>query len=100
MDATGLAGGQSTQMSLGSRHSLNLTAAVRRWPTPTMKDNRPTSQDSREKYGAGLALSEVAGGKLNPPWVEWLMGWPIGWTDLQPLGKDKFQQWLERPGKY
>ena len=23
-------------------------------------------------------------GQLNPPWVEWLMGWPIGWTDLKP----------------
>lgn len=21
------------------------------------------------------------GGKLNPDWVEWLMGWGIGWTD-------------------
>lgn len=21
-------------------------------------------------------------GQLNPPWVEWLMGFPIGWTDL------------------
>jgi hypothetical protein len=23
------------------------------------------------------------GGKLNPMWVEWLMGFPIGWTDLE-----------------
>ena len=23
------------------------------------------------------------GGKLNPNWVEWLMGYPIGWTDLK-----------------
>lgn len=22
------------------------------------------------------------GGQLNPEWVEWLMGFPIGWTDL------------------
>lgn len=22
------------------------------------------------------------GGKLNPMWVEWLMGFPLGWTDL------------------
>lgn len=21
-------------------------------------------------------------GELNPPWVEWLQGFPIGWTDL------------------
>jgi hypothetical protein len=23
------------------------------------------------------------GGQLNPEWVEWLMGWPIGWTELK-----------------
>jgi site-specific DNA-cytosine methylase len=28
--------------------------------------------------------------QLNPSWVEWLMGWPIGWTDLKPLVTDKF----------
>lgn len=21
-------------------------------------------------------------GLLNPDWVEWLMGWPLGWTDI------------------
>jgi hypothetical protein len=23
-------------------------------------------------------------GKLNPVWVEWLMGFPEGWTELKP----------------
>ena len=27
--------------------------------------------------------------RLNPDWVEWLMGWPIGWTDLKPLETGK-----------
>lgn len=27
--------------------------------------------------------------RLNPDWVEWLMGWPLGWTDLKPLAMDK-----------
>jgi hypothetical protein len=31
-----------------------------------------------------------AGGRLNPTWVEWLMGWPIGWTDLEPLAMDRY----------
>lgn len=34
------------------------------------------------------------GGPLNPMWVEWLMGWPVGWTDLNQLEMDKFQLWL------
>jgi len=24
--------------------------------------------------------------RLNPPFVEWLMGWPIGWTDFEYSG--------------
>jgi hypothetical protein len=32
--------------------------------------------------GAG---TETQDGTLNADWVEWLMGWPIGWTKLEPL---------------
>lgn len=32
-------------------------------------------------------------GQLNPEWVEWFMGWPIGWTELKPLAMDKFREW-------
>lgn len=28
--------------------------------------------------------------------VEYLMGWPIGWTDLEPLAMDKFQRWQQQ----
>lgn len=34
------------------------------------------------------------GGTLSPDWTEWLMGWPLGWTDFAPLEMDRFQQWL------
>jgi hypothetical protein len=44
-------------------------------------------------------LGTQVGGQLNPPWVEWLMGWPIGFTDLQPLAMAKFQQWLALHGR-
>lgn len=30
------------------------------------------------------------GGKLNPDWVEWLMGWGIGWTDPKVENEDIF----------
>jgi len=26
-----------------------------------------------------------ATGQLNPAWVEWLMGYPMGWTELKDL---------------
>ena len=41
---------------------------------------------------------ERVSGLLNPPWVEWLMGWPIGFTDLQPLETVKYRQWLRSHG--
>jgi hypothetical protein len=34
----------------------------------------------------------------NPEFAEWLMGWPLGWTDLKPLATDKFQQWQPSHG--
>ena len=44
--------------------------------------------------------SECGGWWSTEPdvWVEWLMGWPLGWTDLKPLETDRFRQWLERFG--
>ncbi len=47
----------------------------------------PTAQDAKNNGGPSqyqrdtLPLNAVAGGPLNPEWVEWLMGFPIGWTD-------------------
>jgi hypothetical protein len=43
---------------------------------------------------------EATGGRMNPAWSEWLMGWPIGWTDKTPLETDKFQRWLHSHGAY
>ena len=42
----------------------------------------------KKKVGKEEALKMGAGngGQLNPTWVEWLMGFPPGWTDLNPSG--------------
>jgi hypothetical protein len=51
----------------------------RYWPTPVADD----TGHRRDPYlQGGTALSTVAGGQLNPEWVEALMGYPIGWTEL------------------
>jgi len=70
----------------------SLNTAVR-FPTPvaTMWKNRETSPHSRD-------LQKFIGGTLNPDWVEWLMGCPIGSTALEPLATDKFQSWLRLHG--
>jgi hypothetical protein len=62
------------------------------WPTPDVgmaKVRGAASADGRSRLG----------GTLNPPWVEWLMGWPIGWTDLEPLETGRFRRWLNAHGK-
>lgn len=72
-----------------------LPAAVKRLslPTPTARDWLSGKASEATMQRNSRPLSEKVGGKLNPQWVEWLMGWPIGWTDLGPLATDKFQQW-------
>lgn len=49
------------------------------YPTPRAQ-SATGSGPSREGHKADLQT--VAGGQLNPDWVEWLMGYPIGWTSL------------------
>jgi len=72
----------------------NLESVVARslWPTPSASDNRDRGNRSspaiarRIAKGKQVMLSmsvDDKSGSLNPPWVEWLMGFPPGWTDLQ-----------------
>jgi len=76
----------------------SLSTAVLTWPTPRAADFKgATSAEAMSKAAARgfspnlpeATAASVGGGHLNPTWVEWLMGWPLGWTDLKPLGMDK-----------
>jgi len=66
-------------------------------PTPTVTGNYNRKGASKH---SGNGLATVIGGRLNPTWVEWLMGWPLGWTDCAVLVTDKCQQWLSWHGKF
>lgn len=68
-----------------------LATFVKMWPTPTTRDHKDGPASSCKNVEAnGLLGREVHGspdptgasGALNPRWVEWLMGFPDGWTDL------------------
>lgn len=82
-----------------------LATAVRMWPTPQASDNRNrgTTQTPaiarRIDAGKQVMLSMCMNGPLNPTWVEWLMGWPLGWTDLKPLETDKFRNVQQQLGE-
>jgi len=85
-----------------SKPVLTLSGAVKMWPTPRSRDWKGQSQRGQNAPMDALpnAVAHAGnGGQLNPNWVEWLMGWPIGWTDLGPLETDRFREWLEKHGK-
>lgn len=67
--------------------NLILHGAVRLWPTPraSRNENRQTKRSPSQEAGThGKSLAAEVGGKLNPQWVAWLMGFPIDWTSLPP----------------
>ena len=76
----------------GAIWSLKLSAAVF-YLTPVASDGfrstlKPSSFDPKKKDGnlsaqmIFLEKPEADNMALNPEWVEWLMGFPLGWTDL------------------
>lgn len=73
---------------------------TRIWPTPVAsmaKGSSPwalTRRSGADRSNDRLdhAVMAMHGGHLNPTWVEWLMGWPSGWTDLKPLEMARFQE--------
>jgi hypothetical protein len=83
------------------RGQLESVVALKMWPTPCATDYKGAGRNGelrdRLDYAAergGTKSNKYPeppeiGGQLNPAWVEWLMGWPLGWTDLKPLEMDK-----------
>jgi hypothetical protein len=66
------------------RGGSDLATAVALFPTP-----RASKPEGYAGEGFRPTLAQVAtgqerpaSGQLNPRWVEWLMGFPDGWTDL------------------
>lgn len=64
------------------------------WPTPRASEWKGTcplgSKSHKHRVSRGYldaTAQEVTGqtGRLNPQFVEWMMGFPVGWTDLSPL---------------
>ena len=88
---------------------------MKNWPTPATRDYKGANgfETSKKKMEEGLRahmgqlpnavqhMEQIPiGGSLNPTWVEWLMGWPLGWTDLKPLEMDKCLYAQQQHGEY
>lgn len=88
---------EMTETRKGRTNFANLRDQVvrgkRMWPTPTASDwkNVGTKEaaqkyiDSGHQIKIGTLVQLEHGGSLNPTWVEWLMGLPSGWSDLNCL---------------
>ena len=79
----------------GTKHGdRNLNDEVLMWPTPTARDRRSFNGAVPPPHHRGSdCLVTQVGGQLNPRWVEWLMGLPIGWVSSEPLATESYRQW-------
>ena len=71
------------------------------WPTPTARDHKDGTAESCSNVPEnGLLGRTIHEGQnqptaaLNPDWVEWLMGVPIGWSSPEPLPEGAWEEWI------
>ena len=92
------------------------------WPTPCASDSSDrkaspnphlTKNGTIKHIGKSGVMSQIrlsqavkhfapqgsTDGPMNPAFPEWLMGWPIGHSDLKPLATDKFREWQQQHGR-
>lgn len=92
---------KSLSNGAAERPTLAMMARKNLWPTPcasASKGSSPaalTRKSGKDRSNDRIDHAVMAsdGGQLNPEWVEWLMGWPIGHTALEPLATAKYQEW-------
>jgi hypothetical protein len=101
-------GGRITPRKGREGKTLIEEVSARTWPTPCASASKGSSPaaltrksgKSRVNDRIDHAVMASDGGQLNPEWVEWLMGWPIGWTELKPLAMDRFREWQQQHGGF
>ena len=79
--------GNYNKAGLSAKSGDGLATAVYQTPVARMWKDSGSAPGEMARNSPTLAMQ--AGGSLNPTWVEWLMGWPLGWTDLKPLETGK-----------
>jgi hypothetical protein len=101
----------ATQKSKGVNLHLPLKSqaiheAEKQWGTPTARDHKSGRGNEEREYKELTPMVErQQSGKLNPRWVETLMGLPIGWTmpsctspqTIAPMSCDSSAMELSQP---
>ena len=78
------------------------------WTSPTVRDAQTIAKVKRGagsqakgserveplavQAAGGSAIQPTKGLSLNPSWEEWLMAWPIGWTDVARSATVRFRE--------
>jgi hypothetical protein len=98
-----------TAGKFNSRGEAKLSAQVKMWPTPAARDykgqNSVTTMTRKLKEGRRAQQGQLPNavamigdiGQLNPTWVEWLMGFPIGFTASKDWVTPKSRSKLQSP---
>jgi len=73
------------------RDLLSVEVVGRMLPTPHSSMSTGPGRQGRE---GGDNLQTAVDGSLSPDWVSWLMGLPVGWTSLEPLPGEEYDQWF------
>ena len=81
-------GSSTVSNTTGTRWGMTLETCAKMFPTPTANEDACGKSGSKMQVMLGNHPSvkgDGSNGALNPQWVEWLMGYPEGWTDLKDL---------------
>tara|TARA_R110002110_G_C13076686_1_gene683401 strand:+ start:92 stop:613 length:522 start_codon:yes stop_codon:yes gene_type:complete len=89
-DWKGSAPGSVTRKDGKSRMDLLDYAAEQSQLGPQDQANQTSGKESLQ---SDQTLHQHLQRRLNPSFVEWLMGVPIGWTSLKPLEMESYQLW-------
>lgn len=74
--------------------SASASASASKGSSPAALKRKSGKDRSNDRIDHAVMASD--GGQLNPEWVEWLMGWPIGHTALKPLETARYREWLQQ----
>jgi len=97
---------------VGSRQRPKMEKSAKGFPTPTARDHKGAYKtdaliraDGKSRAFELLPNAAIEGrgaetvsGTLSPDWVELLMGWPMGWTSLEPMAEWRVptvEQWQD-----
>lgn len=69
------------------------------YATPQARDYRTGQSERWENPDRSRNLNDQIGGSLNPDWVDWLMGFPNGWTNPDVASDKTYDPhiWDEEP---